>query len=87
MSGISHQTDEQLELYSLGRLPEPLAAAIEEHLLVCSTCQEHLDEMEVFATAMRRAISEEPTLKPGGWRFPTWSLAFAGGFAGAGGSR
>ena len=70
-----------MELYSLGRLPEPLAAAVEEHLLVCGKCQERLDELEVFATAMRRAISEEPVLKPGGWRFPTWSLAFAGGLA------
>jgi hypothetical protein len=44
----------------LGRLPEPEVAVVEEHLLVCVSCQERLDEVELFAMAMRQAISTEP---------------------------
>ena len=58
--GISHQTDEQLELYALGRLPEPWIADVEEHLLVCAACQERVDDLEAYAHAMRQAISAEP---------------------------
>ena len=57
---FSHETDEQLELYALGRLPEPRVAAVEEHLLVCFACQERLDEVETFALAMRQAVAGEP---------------------------
>jgi hypothetical protein len=60
VSGILHQTEEQLELYALGRLPEAGVAAVEEHLLVCASCQEKLDEVEAFALAMREGIAAEP---------------------------
>jgi anti-sigma factor RsiW len=58
--GISHQTDEQLERYALGCLPEPWMAEVEEHLLVCATCQERVDDLEAYSLAMRQAISTEP---------------------------
>jgi hypothetical protein len=58
--GILHQTDEQLELYALGRLQEPWVAEVEEHLLVCAACQERVDDLEAYAFAMRQAISTEP---------------------------
>ena len=89
---IAHQTDDQLELYVLGRLDEPRQAALEEHLLVCITCQERLDTVEVFALAMRRAIETEQVLqhekawslawlrralKPGSWRMPAALAGFA----------
>lgn len=65
---ISHQTEEQLELYALGRLPGPAIAVVEEHLLVCISCQERLDEVEAFALAMRDAIADEPaTQARSGW--------------------
>jgi Putative zinc-finger len=56
---FSHQSDGQLELYALGRLTEPELAVVEEHLLVCVSCQVRLDEVELFAVAMRQAISSE----------------------------
>ena len=69
MPEISHQPDERLELYALGRLPEPEVAVVEEHLLVCVSCQERLDVVELFALAMRQAISSEPLAPSGaGWR-------------------
>jgi hypothetical protein len=83
-SGISHQTDDALELYALGRLPEPQVAVVEEHLLICGACQERLDEVEAFALAMRAGIAAEPAPEPRtawfGWlRQPV--AAWAGGFA------
>jgi hypothetical protein len=35
-----HASDEALELYATHSLPEPALAEIEEHLLVCSQCQQ-----------------------------------------------
>jgi hypothetical protein len=60
VSHISHETDEELELYALGRLPEPRVDAVEEHLLICASCQERLDELAIFALAMREGIASEP---------------------------
>ena len=62
--GILHQTDEQLELYALGRLPEPWVADVEEHLLVCAACQERVDDLEAYARAMREVIFTEPAESP-----------------------
>jgi hypothetical protein len=85
--GILHQTDERLELYALGRLPEPWVAEVEEHLLVCATCQERVDDLEAYAFAMQQAISTEPA-EPSRWfnwfqqswlKMPV--LACAGGLA------
>jgi len=81
---MSHETDEQLELYALGRLSESHMEAVEEHLVLCVSCRQRLDEVEVFALAMRRAIGAEPATEPGrawfGWlRQPAMlgSLGFA----------
>jgi hypothetical protein len=61
---MSHETDERLELYALGRLDEPQVAAVEEHLLICALCQERLDDVESFAMAMHEAIASEPPMPP-----------------------
>jgi hypothetical protein len=62
-TAISHQADDQLELYALGRLTEPEQAALEEHLLICEACRQRLEEAEAFAKAMRRAIADSPTIE------------------------
>jgi hypothetical protein len=69
--GILHQTDERLELYALGRLPEPWVAEVEEHLLVCTACRERVDDLEAYALAMRQAISPEPAKSPH-WLQQSW---------------
>ncbi len=78
-----HQSDDQLELYALGRLPEQSTAAVEEHLLICVACQERLDEIEAFSLAMREAISTEPPARSFRlWpALPRWSFAAAAVFA------
>jgi len=82
--GISHQTDEQLELYALGRLSPPLVAEVEEHLLVCGSCQERVDDLQAYAFAMREAIASEPA-QPARWHWQSWlqmpALVWAGGIA------
>jgi hypothetical protein len=85
--GILHQTDEQLELYALGRLPEPWVAEVEEHLLVCAVCRERVDDLQAYALAMRQAISSEPAESSHwlSWFQQSWLkvpvLAWAGGLA------
>ena len=41
-----HASDESLELYSHGRLQEPLLGQIEEHLLICERCRKRLTEFD-----------------------------------------
>jgi hypothetical protein len=50
-------------------------------LLVCVDCQKKLDEVEIFALAMREAITNLPEAPPRKTWFAWPSLAWAGGFA------
>jgi len=52
-----HTTDDQLEDYCLGRIPPSELPGIEEHLLVCPACQEHLRETDRYIRTMRAAIT------------------------------
>ena len=87
MSATLHQSDELLELYALGRLPDSDSAPLEEHLLVCELCRERLDQVEAYALALRSAIAQEPvSAAADGWFrefFQFRNLLFAGGFAAA----
>ena len=84
-----HCDDDQLELYALRRLPESRVAELEEHLLLCASCQCRLDEVETFALSMRAAIAAEPEVQTPAERFGWFrinhlrlpALAWAGGFA------
>jgi hypothetical protein len=55
-----HGTEDQLELYALGRLSATDLPLLEEHLLTCAACQEHLDAIGSFAVGMREALVTEP---------------------------
>jgi hypothetical protein len=52
-----HISEESLESYALGSLNEPLVAGLEEHLLLCSACQEKLKEIDGYVAAMRGAAA------------------------------
>jgi hypothetical protein len=81
----AHKTDEQLELYALGRLPGAEHARLEEHLIVCAACREKLEGIGDFALAMREAGAPavEPEWAPPGsrlasfFRRPAVSMALA----------
>jgi len=52
-----HIGEESLESYAMGSLSEPLAAELEEHLLICSACQDKLKEIDGYVAAMRGAAA------------------------------
>ena len=86
MESLKHGTSETLELYALGRLDPGDAGELEEHLMICSNCQEKFEEVEAFALGMRDVLRRQPVpvAKPAvdwfAWlRRP--SFALAGGFA------
>jgi hypothetical protein len=65
----SHPSEETLENYALGRLPESEVAAVETHLLTCTACQESLTEADNYVSAMKAALEERhvaPAAKPSG---------------------
>ncbi len=50
-----HASEESLERYSMGTLGQAETATLEEHLLVCSQCQDRLTETDAFIRATRQA--------------------------------
>lgn len=44
-----HQTPEDLENYSLRKLPPPSTARLEEHLLICPQCRDQLSAIEPYS--------------------------------------
>lgn len=80
-----HESDDQLELYALDRLPDVAVARVEEHLMACTTCRTRVEEVGMFALTMRQALRTMPALKlhrRAGW-FEGWRLrfTFSGAFA------
>ena len=55
-SSLQHIDDSTLELYVLGRLSEFEVIAIQEHLLICSACQTHYEEILEFSSTMQAAV-------------------------------
>lgn len=54
----SHPSDDDIELYSLERLPDEQQQTIEEHLIVCEQCRQRLDQTDEFVAAMQDALLE-----------------------------
>ncbi len=52
----THFSEDSIEAYALGRLPEKEAGGLEEHLLICSVCQERLERADNFVQAFRVAV-------------------------------
>ena len=48
----NHPSEEDIELYALGRLAEDLVPSIEEHLLICTQCQDALQLEDAFSQSM-----------------------------------
>ena len=51
-----HIDEEALELYALKRPVESLDA-IEEHLLICESCRQHLDFLDDWCRSVRVALA------------------------------
>lgn len=50
-----HISAEDIERYSMGDISEEEVSRIEEHLLVCETCQNRVAESDAYVSAMRTA--------------------------------
>ena len=52
---ILHILDDDLEVYSLGRLAAAATAPAEEHLMGCADCRDRLERWDEYIRAMRAA--------------------------------
>jgi hypothetical protein len=59
---LSHPAEDILEAYVLRRLPDALAAPLEEHLLICHRCQDAVAALDQFVASMRYAV--QPPVPP-----------------------
>lgn len=57
---MDHISEDDLELYSMGRLAEPELERVEQHLLLCEGCQERLLQIDEFIATLRAAVKEKP---------------------------
>lgn len=81
----AHIPEGLFELYSMGRLPEEQLEEFEEHLLVCSNCQDQLTESDRFVRVMREATRRASAVSvpaKSAWS-PRWAwgMAMAGALA------
>lgn len=53
-----HLDGDTLEEYAFRRLSEAATEALEEHLLICETCQEALAEVDEFVQLMKEATAQ-----------------------------
>jgi hypothetical protein len=53
-----HFADELLETYSMGHLPEEQVPPLEEHVLMCSGCQDRLTSIDQYIQVARAAALE-----------------------------
>jgi hypothetical protein len=80
-----HVSEELLDQYSIGSLPEELLPEVEEHVLACEACQSRLKEADDFREIFR-AAAVLPEARPHrswwrAWRRPVAVWAAAAGFA------
>lgn len=70
MSHAIHLDEDVLDRYYLRQLSEQEVASLEEHLLVCASCQCLLEDTDDFVRALRRAesVAEEWQRNGGGIR-------------------
>ena len=54
-----HLTEDVLEDYAMGKFSGPDCVSLEEHLLVCSSCQTGLEAAEEYIRSVRAAIRAE----------------------------
>jgi anti-sigma factor RsiW len=52
---VQHISEDSLEQYAMGAFPEPEAGPLEEHLLICTACQDRLQATDDYVAAMRAA--------------------------------
>jgi len=78
-----HQSGEDLESYSLGKLAPSRTAALERHLLICQRCRAKLNAIEpynfVHYTSDGRFYSRVTKLRTGTFIARHWGRSLEGG--------
>ncbi len=62
-----HFPDDAWEEYAMGMLSEENCTALEEHLLICSRCQDRLAELDKYTQIVRAAVAlqeRKPNAEP-----------------------
>jgi hypothetical protein len=54
---VIHLDEAQLEAYSMGKLPESELAECEEHLLICDSCRQLVEESDIYTRSMHDAAA------------------------------
>ena len=82
-----HISDELLDRYASGTLPEQRLTDLEEHLLFCQACQSRLEASDEFAMLFREAAVQPDTRSHRSWRLlwshpaARWTVAAAAALA------
>jgi hypothetical protein len=53
---VQHIAEDSLEQYAMGAFPERKAGPLEEHLLICTVCQDRLQITDDYVVAIRAAV-------------------------------
>ena len=61
-----HPTEEILERYLFGLLPDRDVEPVEEHLLVCHTCLDSAEQLLAFVQSLRSTLKEVPQVRVAG---------------------
>ena len=72
MERNEHVCEDQLESYSIGNLAERHAARVEEHVLICETCQDRLADSDSWVRSLRRAVLNWSPARERAWM--SWTL-------------
>ncbi len=57
---IFHIPEDLLEEYALGKASDGDCSPLDEHLLICRTCQNRLAEIDEYVRVMKAAIAAPP---------------------------
>jgi hypothetical protein len=60
----THLSEDTLEEYAFGRIEDPQLGEIEEHLLICETCQEALARVDAYIRLMKVAAAQPIVTRP-----------------------
>src|SRR5579863_6534565 len=63
-----HPGEDRLEEYAFRRLREKEIEPLEEHLLICETCQDRLAAVDEYILSMKTAAAQMPQPQPKRWR-------------------
>lgn len=59
MEFVPRVSDDTLERYAMQSLPGSESEQLEDHLLICPECQEHLRATDAYLAAMRGACLQD----------------------------